>query len=68
MVHSVFQGITINNCQTLIACISLVIDLVLANSADPDEMPRSVAFYLGIHCLQTYPFKVFQSTKGEKYF
>ena len=59
---------TIYNCQILIACISLVIDMVLAIRADPDEMSRSVAFYLGIHCLQKYPFKVFQSTKGEQYF
>ena len=28
----------------------------LVNSADPDEMPHSVAFHLGIHCLQKYRF------------
>ena len=29
----------------------LKIDFVLANSADPDEMPHYVAFHLGLHCL-----------------
>ena len=28
----------------------------LASSADPDEMPRYVAFHLGIHCLAKYLF------------
>ena len=36
----------------------------LANSADPDEMPRFAAFHLGLHCLQKYPFKGFKSTRG----
>ena len=31
------------------------IDLVLANSADPDEMPHDVAFHLGLHCLPKFP-------------
>ena len=35
--------------------ISLNIDLVLANSADPDEMPHRAAFHLGFHCLQKIP-------------
>ena len=30
---------------------SLKIVFILANSVDPDEMPYSVAFHLGLHCL-----------------
>ena len=29
-----------------------MIDLVLSNSADPDEMPHYVAFHLSLHCLR----------------
>ena len=42
--------------------LSLTIDLVSANSADPDEMPHYVAFHLGLHCLSKYPFSGFHST------
>ena len=37
---------------------------VLANSADPDEMPHDVAFHLGLHCLPSNLFRGFWSTKG----
>ena len=47
-----------------IVFLSLKIDFILANSADRDEMPKYVAFYLGLHCLPKYPFRGFQSTKG----
>ena len=43
---------------------SLKIDFVLANSADPDEMPHHAAFHLGLRCLPKYPFRGFRSTKG----
>ena len=43
---------------------ALVIDFVTANNADPDEMSQSVAFHLGLHYLQKYPFRGFLSTKG----
>ena len=33
----------------------LRIVLILANSADPDEMQHNAAFHLGLHCLQKYP-------------
>ena len=33
-----------------IVFISLKIDLVLANSADPDKMPLFATFHLGLHC------------------
>ena len=38
-----------------IVFLSLRIDFVLANSADPDEMPHYVAFHQGLHCLSKYP-------------
>ena len=38
--------------------------LILANSADHDEMQQYAAFHLGFHCLQKYPFSGFQYTKG----
>ena len=44
--------------------------LVLANSADLDEMLHlansadPAAFYLGIHCFQKYPLRSFMSQKG----
>ena len=34
-------------------------DVVLANSADPDEMLCSVSFYLGLRYLQNYLFMGF---------
>ena len=40
--------------------LSLKINFVLANGADPDEMPHCVAFHLGLHCLPKYPFRGFQ--------
>ena len=44
--------------------LSLMINFVLVNSADPDEMLLYAAFHLGLHCLLKYPFRGFQSTKG----
>ena len=32
--------------------------LILANSAEPDEMQHYAAFHLGLHCLSKYPFRV----------
>ena len=37
---------------------------VLANSADPDEMPHHAAFHLGLHCLPKYPFRCLWFSKG----
>ena len=37
--------------------------LILANSADPDEMYYA-AFHQEFHCLPKYPFQGFQYTKG----
>ena len=38
--------------------------MVLANSADPDEMSCFAAFHLVLHCSEKYPFRDFQSSKG----
>ena len=38
---------------------------ILANSADPDEMPPNAAFHLGLHCLPKYLFAGIQSKKGD---
>ena len=32
--------------------------MILANSADPDEMQYYAAFHLGLHCLLKYTFRV----------
>ena len=37
--------------QNKIVFLSLNIVFVLANSVDPDKMPHSKAFHLGLHCL-----------------
>ena len=44
--------------------VSLKVVLILANSADIDEMQHYAAFHLGLHYLPKYPFRVFQYTKG----
>ena len=44
--------------------LSLKVDFVLANSADPDEMLHYVAFHLGCHCLPKYPFRGLWYIKG----
>ena len=43
---------------------SLMFFLIVANSADPDEMQHVAAFHLGLHCLPKYTFIGFQYTKG----
>ena len=41
-------------------------NIVLENSADPDEMRQNAAFHLGLQCLpKKYPFRDFWSTKGK---
>ena len=37
--------------------LSLKIVLILANSADPNEMQHYAAFHLGLHCLPKYKFR-----------
>ena len=42
----------------------LKIILILANSADPDEMPPNAAFHLGLQCLPKYLLIGIQNEKG----
>ena len=44
--------------------LSLKSVLILANSADPDEMQHYAAFHLGLRCLPKYPFMGFPYAKG----
>ena len=60
------DGATGYNFQKNIVLNSLKIDIVLANSADPDEMPHYAAFHLGLLCLPKYPFLGFLVFKGLK--
>ena len=48
-----------------IVFLSLKIDLILANSADHDEMPHHAAFHLGIRCLQNYPFTGLRAERAD---
>ena len=43
---------------------SLDIVFILANSADPDDMPHYAAFCLGLHCLSKYLFTDIHIEKG----
>ena len=50
-----------------IVFLSLKNDFVLANGANPAEMPHYMhfpAFHLGLQCLPWYPFRGFLSSKG----
>ena len=37
---------------------------ILANSANPDEMPHYAAFHQGLHCLPKYLFTGIHNEKG----
>ena len=54
----IFRTLRISFLNTVVF-LSLKIDFVLANSADPDEMSCSEAFHLSLHCLQKYLFRSF---------
>ena len=43
---------------------SLKVVLILANSADPDEMQHYAAFHLGLHCLPKNLFRGLSVYKG----
>ena len=45
---------------------SLKVVLIVANSADPDEMQHYAAFHLGLSCMPKYTFRDFQQTKSEE--
>ena len=43
----------------------LKVDNIFVNSADPDVIPHSVAFRLGLRCFLNYPvYKVFSYNTG----
>ena len=44
-----------------------ILDTVLANSADPDEMPHKAAFHLVLHCLQRKKIQTSWLSKLKKY-
>ena len=46
--------------------LSLKVALILANSANSDEMQHYAAFHPGHHCLPKYMFSGFQYTKGQE--
>ena len=58
------EGVTGYNFQNNNLSLSLKIDFVLANSADPDEIPHYAAIHMGISCLSKYPIRVFWFQKG----
>ena len=39
---------------------------IIANRADPDEMPPYAAFHLGLHYLPKYLFTVIQNEKASR--
>ena len=45
------RGFTLQFSKHSIVFLSLKIDFVLANSADPVEMQRHAVFHLGLRCL-----------------
>ena len=52
------------NLSEIFSFLSLNMDFVITNSADPDEMTHHVAFYLGHPCSIKYPIRGFWYTKG----
>ena len=46
--------------------LSLKVVLILATSADTNELQHDAALYLGLLCLFKYPCSGFQYTKGLK--
>ena len=63
-VKSRWSIVYIEGLQVIINFLSLKINFVLANSADPDEIPHYATFHFGLHCLPRYLFWGYQSTKG----
>ena len=60
-----FKGSQVKASKDYDVFLTLKVVLIIANSADPDEMQQHyAAFHLGLHCLPEYPFRGFQYTKG----
>ena len=54
----------IQKCRINLCILRLKAFLTFTNTVDPDEIMHNVAFHLGLHCLQKYPFIGFPYTKG----
>ena len=63
IVHCILRGKRLYFPKNIVF-LSLKMDFVRANSAEPDEMPHYAAFHLGLGCLPKYLFKGVQFTKG----
>ena len=62
--HCVFKGVTGRIFLNYDVFLSLKVVLILANSADSDEMQHYASFHLGLHCFPKYLSRGFQYTKG----
>ena len=65
MVHHIYTGVTGHKFQKYLVFLSLNVDFLLANTADPDQMLHYATFYLGLHCLPMYPLTGYRSLKAE---
>ena len=63
MAHCIYYGDQVIMSKNIVF-LSLKIDSVFTNSADPGEIILSVALYLGLHCLQKYQFRDLQPSNG----
>ena len=63
MAHYVLQRGYRHNFLNYDSFLSLNLVLILAHSADTDEMQHDAAFHLCLHCLPKYPLWCFQHTK-----
>ena len=61
--HSFFCSVCYN-LSKIFSFLSLNVDFIIANSADPYEMTHHVTFYLGFPCPIKYPIREFWYTKG----
>ena len=67
MVFFYIEGSQFIISKTIIIFLSLKINFVLPNSADPDKMLHYVAFHLGLHCAKV-PFMRFLVFRGLRSF
>ena len=61
MVHCLYRGVTGYHFKIILHFfLSLKVVFVLANNADPGEMPRYAAFHPFLHCLPNYALNRYQ--------
>ena len=63
MVHFILKEVTGQNFYRMMYFCPWDL-FILANSADPDEMPPYAAFHLGLHGLPKYLFLCIKTEKG----